>query len=186
MSNRTGTYIAFHANGKKEPTESDIKYFNLLKAWRVRDDNDFTFVNSHEKTAAICDRSCRETITRHLKSRLLRSKNMILIIGETTREDTDWVPFEIRYAGDECKIPIIAAYTNYAYIMAPQLLKSLWPSALAERITAGSAHVIHIPFKRESLQDAVGQFTHNNYPKGGGLGSYSREAYASWGVQIAA
>lgn len=32
MSNRTGTYVEFHANGQKEPTESDIKYFNLLKA----------------------------------------------------------------------------------------------------------------------------------------------------------
>ena len=89
---------------------------------------------------------------------MLRSKNMILIIGNTTREDTDWAPFEIRYAVDECKIPIIAAYTNYTRIQAPQLLESLWPSPLAERITAGSAHIIHIPFKREPLQDAVGQF----------------------------
>ena len=59
-------------------------------------------------------------------------------------------------------------------------------SALAERITAGSAHIIHILFKREGLQDAVDQFTHNNYPLGGGPGYYGREAYASWGVQIAA
>jgi hypothetical protein len=111
---------------------------------------------------------------------------MVLIIGETTREDTDEVPFEIRYAVDECKIPIVAAHTNYTYIMAPQLLRSLWPSALTERIQARSAHIIHLPFKREPLQDAVGQFTHNNYPQGGGLGVYSREAYESWGVQIAA
>jgi hypothetical protein len=112
---------------------------------------------------------------------------MILIIGSTTKEDTDWVPFEIRYAVDECKIPLIAAYPNYEYIMAPQLLSSLWPNALAERIAAGSAHIIHIPFKREALRDAVDQFVHNNFPLGGGLGYYSREAYASWGgVPIAA
>jgi len=182
MANRTGTYIAFHANGKKEPTESDMKYFNLLKAWRVRDDNDFTFVNSHEKTSAIRDWSCRDTIVRHLKSRMLRSKNMILIIGQTTKEDTDWVPFEIRYAIDECQIPIIAAYPGYEYIMAPDQLESLWPKALAKRIREETAHVIHVPFKREPLRDAVSQFSHNKYPNGGGMGYYSREAYESWNL----
>ena len=50
---RTGTYIAFHANGMKEPTESDIKYYNLLKAWHVREDNDFSFTDSHEKTGSM-------------------------------------------------------------------------------------------------------------------------------------
>jgi len=86
---RTGTYVAFHANAQKEPTESDIKYYNLLKAWHVRKDNDFSFTDSHEKTGAIQGYSQRETIERHLKARLLRSKNMILVIGQTTKEDTD-------------------------------------------------------------------------------------------------
>src|SRR4051812_31948637 len=106
--NRTGTYIAFHANGQTEPTESDMKYFNLLKAWKVRFDDDFSFVDSHEKTSAIRDGSKRATIQLHLTARLLASKNMILIVGKTTREDTDWVPYEIRYAIDECALPIIA------------------------------------------------------------------------------
>lgn len=42
---RTGTYVAFHTNGNKEPTESDIKYYKLLKAWVVRKNYDFTFTN---------------------------------------------------------------------------------------------------------------------------------------------
>jgi hypothetical protein len=32
MTYRNGTYVAFHANKTKQPTESDIKYYNLLKA----------------------------------------------------------------------------------------------------------------------------------------------------------
>ena len=32
MAYRNGTYIAFHANNATEPTESDFKYYNLLKA----------------------------------------------------------------------------------------------------------------------------------------------------------
>ena len=181
MGYRTGTYVAFHAEGKKDPTESDIKYYQLLKAWNVRDDNDFRFVDSHEKTAALRDWSARDTVMRRLKERLLASKNMILIIGETTLLDTDWVPFEIQYAIDECEIPVIAAYPAYTYIMAPAELEHLWPKALATRITNGTAHVIHVPFRREPLRDAVGQFSHGQYPNGGGLGHYSRETYVQWG-----
>lgn len=181
MLYRTGTYVAFHAEGKKDPTETDIRYYQLLKAWNVRDDNDFRFVDSHEKTAALRDWSARETVMRRLKERLNGSNNMILIIGQTTRLDTDWVPFEIEYAVDTCKIPIIAAYPDYTYIMAPGELEPIWPRALATRIANNSAHVIHVPFRQEPLRDAVGQFSQSQYPNGDGLGYYSRETYQQWG-----
>jgi hypothetical protein len=106
MAYRNGTYVAFHANNTTQPTESDIKYYNLLKAWNVRKDNEFYFTNSHDKAAAERDSSKRATLEASLKSRLQNSKNMVLVIGETTKEDADWVPFEIRYAIDQCEIPI--------------------------------------------------------------------------------
>ncbi len=182
MAYRNGTYIAFHANGKTEPTESDIKYYNLLKAWRIREESDFTFVNSHEKTAAVRDSSTKDTLRRALVTRLSNSKNMLLIVGETTREDRDWVPFEIAYAVDKCEIPIIAAYPGYQYIIAPAKLSLLWPAALASRIQNGTAHVIHVPFKQAPLCDAVPRFDHNKYPLSGGLGHYSLETYKSWNL----
>lgn len=182
MAYRSGTYVAFHANNTKEPTESDIKYYRLLKAWNVRPDGEFRFTDSHEKAAAVRDSSKRETLARSLKTRLLNSKNMILIIGRTTKEDTDWVPFEIRYAVDECQIPIIAAYPGYGRIMDVSRVSSLWPEALRIRIRDNLAHVIHIPFKRAPLAAAVKQFSHNNYPKGGGRGIYSRDSYDSWAI----
>jgi hypothetical protein len=183
MAYRNGTYIAFHANNTTEPTESDMKYYNLLKAWHVREENDFSFVNSHDKASAVRDSSKRATLEASLITRLRSSKNMILIIGNTTREDTDWVPFEIRYAVDDCEIPIIAAYPAYERIMAPAELSHLWPPALAHRIRNATAHVIHVPFKQAPLADAVSQFSHSTYPPGGGLAHYSREAYQSWGLR---
>ena len=36
--------------------------------------------------------------------RLSNSKNMVLIVGKTTRNDRDWVPFEIEQAVDYYKI----------------------------------------------------------------------------------
>ena len=181
MAYRNGTYIAFHANNTTEPTESDIKYYNLLKAWDVRTEDDFHFINSHEKTSAVRDTSKRATLERSLKTRLNNSKNMILIIGKTTKGDTDWVPFEIRYAVDECEIPLIAAYTGYEYILKPAELSHLWPKALHVRINNTTARVLHIPFKKEPLKEAVSTFSHDYLPIGA-LSHYTQQKYTEWGL----
>jgi len=182
MSYRNGTYIAFHASDTPDPTESDMKYYNTLKMWKVREDCDFSFINSHEKTGSVRDTSKKETLKRSLKERLNKSKNMILIIGDTTWQDNDWVPFEIKYALDDCKIPIIASYPGYSSILDPTQLSNLWPKALLERINNKTAHVIHIPFKQEPLTSAVSQFDYDHYPLGEGLGYYSRKSYIDWGL----
>lgn len=182
MAYRNGTYIAFHADGTSNPSASDMKYYNTLKMWKVREDNDFNFINSHEKTSSVRDSSKKETLRQSLVSRLNNSKNMILIIGDTTRLDTDWVPYEIEYAVDSCKMPIIAVYPGYDSIMAPAQLSHLWPKALLDRVNNGTAHIIHVPFKQGPLTSAVSQFDLNNFPLGGGLGYYSRESYVAWGI----
>lgn len=184
MAYRNGTYIAFHANGTNVPYNSDIKYYNLIKAWCGKGDDCFSIVNSHDKTAAVRDTSSKETLKRSLRERLNNSKNMLLIIGETTKFDNDWVPFEIEYAVDVCRIPLIVAYVDYQIaIRNPRALSGTWPPALKYRIENGSARAIHIPFKKEPINDACGQFTHNNYPKNGGLGYYNDQAYNLWGIR---
>ena len=40
------------------------------------------------------------------------------------------------------------------------------------------------PFKQAVLVAAIGQFDHNNYPLGNGLGRYSDEAYAQFGINV--
>lgn len=175
MAYRSGTYAAFHAAGTSDPTASDIKYYNLLRAWRERDDYEFRFINSHEK-AEVRDSSSRETLRRRLAERLRNSRNMVLILGETTRFDTDWVPYEISYAIDGCAIPIIAAYPGYRAILNPASHRTKWPRALADRIDDGTAYVIHVPFKREPLNAAIAQFDHDNLPTDG-LTYYLRETY---------
>lgn len=182
MAYRNGTYVAFHAEGNSDPTDTDQRYYRILMAWKESNKLDFPWINSHEKTAAVRDTSKRETLANRLKERLSCSKNMLLILGPTTCLDTDWVPFEIKHAVDTYEIPIIAAYPNYEFIRAPAALRSLWPAALASRIDNGTAHVIHVPFKLDPIKDAIGQFDHNKYPLHGGLGFYSDDAYRSWGL----
>jgi len=181
MGNRTGTYVAFHAEGSSDPTASDIKYYRLLKAWHINEDTEFSFTDSHEKTAAVRDTSSRATLLLRLKARLRLSKNMVLIIGKTTRYDRDWVPFEIEYAIDSCAIPIIAAYPDYEYILSPGDLSHLWPIALAKRINDQSARIIHIPFKQEPIKDAVRRFSPTELPPDC-LSYYTIDAYKNWGI----
>ncbi|HEX8372182.1 MAG TPA: TIR domain-containing protein [Chthoniobacterales bacterium] len=181
MAYRNGTYVAFHAEGTNLPGKSDMDYYNLMRAWTAKTDDDFAMFNSHEKAAAVRDTSKRATLESSLRFRLKNSKNFVLVIGATTRFDTDWVPFEIREAIDTYGLPIIAAYTGYNSILSPAQHRGLWPSDLAERIDDETARVIHIPFKKLPLQDAIGTFTHDNLP-GWPLTHYTRETYVKWGL----
>ena len=180
---RNGTYVAFHAEGKTDPLASDIRYFRIMTAWGANKKIPFRMINSHDKAGAVKDSSKAETLARSLRLRLASSRNMVLIIGQTTWMDADWVPFEIRLAVDIFKIPIIAAYPGRGAIYDAYLTAPLWPPALRQRILNKTAHVIHVPFKREPIADAIDQFDHDNFPKGGGLGCYSPETYASWNIQ---
>jgi MTH538 TIR-like domain (DUF1863) len=184
MAYRSGTYIAFHADGNNIPGgKSDIDYYNLLCAWNAHKNHEFKIVNSHEKASTVQDSSKKSTLRASLLERLRNSKNMILIVGKTTRLDTDWVPFEIEKAVDVYEIPIIVAYTVYTdAIRNPGALSGYWPPALKTRIENGTAHAIHVPFKQAPLYSAIGQFSHDNLPNGGALGTYDNPSYLKWGI----
>lgn len=181
MAYRSGTYIAFHANGTDVPIDSDIKYYNLLKAWTAKTDDDFSIVNSHDKASSVRDSSKKATLRSSLLERLRNSRNLVLIIGGTTWSDTDWVPFEIANAIDRYKLPIIATYPEYPYILTPHTHRSEWPHALETRIDSGEARVIHIPFKKAPLAAAIDQFDCASLPSSG-LSFYTRESYVRWGL----
>ncbi len=188
MAYRNGTYIAFHANGSTDPTASDIKFYNLMKAWMNKTDDDFSFINSHDKTSAVRDGSKKATLRSRLVARMKNSKHLVLIIGKTTKYDTDWVPFEIEYAIDKCKLPLIIVYVSSIYdtgyaVRNPKALSHHWPNSLKQRIENGSVNAIHIPFKKASLIDAIGQFDLKNQPAGGGYGTYNEQANLSFGLK---
>jgi len=181
MAYRNGTYVAFHAEGTNQPGKSDMDYYNLMKAWSSKTDDDFTMINSHDKASAVRDSSKKATLRASLQERLRNSRNMVLIIGETTKLDTDWVPFEIEQAVDTYEIPIIAAYTDYGPVLEPAKFWPLWPKALADRINNKAARVIHIPFKKAPISAAISRFDHENLPKSA-LSYYGRDVYAKWGL----
>ena len=181
--NRTGTYVAFDGQGTTDPKDSDIHYYNLLKAWNQSGSIDFNFSNSHEKTYQVRDSSLKTTLLARLEIRLSASKNFLLILSDKTNYDRGILNWEIEKAIDYYKLPIIIAYPGYSKIRAPKELKDKWPKALAERIENKNAYCIHIPFKKEPIFDAIHQFSvvNSRYPKSA-VSYYTEEAYKSWGI----
>ncbi len=181
MAHKNGTYIAFHAEGTNVPINTDMKYYHLIEAWTEKEADDFYMVNSHDKTYAVRDSSKRTTLENRLKERLRHSKHMLLIVGSSTKNDKDWIPYEIRYAVDICNLPLIICYTGYKYILTPSKLSNLWPKALSYRIEKQLVKAIHIPFKKEPIKFAIENYDLKNKPKGS-LTYFTKTTYKKLGI----
>ena len=133
MAYRNGTYVAFDGQGTTNPTQSDIKYYALLKAWNQSEQRDLRFSDSHQKTYSVLDSSSLTTLKNRLLERMRNSKNMLVIISDDTNFDRGLLNFEIEKAVDHYEIPIIIAYTGYDAIWGvSDGLESKWPKALSE------------------------------------------------------
>ena len=164
MAYRNTTYVAFHGNDTSNPTESDIKYYNLMVAWE-KTSADFTYINSHEKAGAIRDTSKKETLRRSIVTRMATAKNMVLIVGPTTQFDTDWVPYEINHAIYTRKIPIIVAHS---YLSSDAILTIsnhshegityFLPKILIDSINKNDVQTLHIPFNKKLINRAISEF----------------------------
>lgn len=177
MAYRNGTYVAFDGGGDTDITSGDIRYFNLLKAWKESNDVDFDFSDSHQKTYQVCDESKLETLRNRLSERINNSKNIILILSDETKINNKNLNWEIEKAY-KCGLPFIVAYPNYKKIQKPSSHKNVWPSKLKDLIEAKKIKCIHIPFKKDPILDAINQFSvvTKKYPKTS-LSYYSDEAY---------
>lgn len=184
MAYRNGTYVAFDGNGTSNPTQSDIRYYNILKGWKETKKVNFDMIDCHAKTCQVKDSSSIGTLEKRLMERMRNAKNMFLIITENTEWDRGLLNFEIEKAVDLYKIPIIVAYPGYNSILSPMGHQTKWPKALYERIKEEkTAKCIHIPFKLEPVADALLQFSVNDKDLGGPLHVYNLEAYQSWGLE---
>lgn len=178
--------IAFDGNDTTDPTRSDMKYYGLLQAWNKNKSNTLTFSDSHKKTYQVRDSSTIKTLQNRLLERMRSSKNMLIIISRDTSWDRGMLNFEIEKAVDYYEIPLIVAYVGYEYILAPTKLSELWPKALSERISNGTAKCIHIPFKEKAIMSAISQFSVHS--TGDDILTspytiYTEQTYVDWGYK---
>jgi len=181
MTYRDGTYVSYHLGGTVPPFASESEFQTLLKSWTDKGDEAFAYVTNEMKDLAVTDARKRTALRQAAMKSLRNSKHLLLLVDETTHFDTTWVPFEIEQAVDHCEIPIIAAYLDYNYIIAPDQLRNLWPDALTKRIEDASARVIHVPFKMEPVVKALRTYHRKLQPRTG-LSFFTKETYQKWGL----
>lgn len=180
MSYRNGTYIAFDGLGQINPTLSDFKYYATIQAWAQNNNINFNYVDSHDKTYAVRDSSLRATLEQRIRERLSNSKNVIIILSSDTRKSGSMLSYEIEQAVDTYSLPLIIAYVDYKIVADPSSLSHYWPDSLRARIQNGSASAIHIPFCKDALLDAIGQFGTSNKPNTS-LNYYIEAAHRQFG-----
>jgi hypothetical protein len=110
------------------------------------------------------------------------SKRFMILIGDKTRFDDDYIPFEIEYAVNECKLPVIICFvkeknrlTNKTYRTD---LDNLLPKALKDLITKNEVKSLSIPFRERIMSKALDEFDYSNMPKYSS-GLYSDSTYDS-------
>ncbi|MEK5149096.1 TIR domain-containing protein [Psychrobacillus sp. FSL K6-4615] len=166
MAYRNGVYAAFDGQGKTNPSESDIRYFNLLKGWAAKED--FNYIDSHKKTNVVRDTSLPETLKRALNERLSNSKVMIIILSNDTNYDRGFLNYEIERALDHYKLPLILTYPDVGVGEIQTqwaTLERRWPRALRERITDNSRNdlsCLHIKFNKNDIMSALEHMTVHN------------------------
>ena len=181
MAYRNGTYIAFDGLGQTNPTLSDFKYYGSMQAWAKNKNIDFQYVDSHDKTYAVRDSSLKATLHARIRERLAKSKNMVVILSSDTRKSGSVISYEIEQAVDSYELPLIIAYVDYQVVANPSQLSNYWPTALSMRINNGTAKAIHLPFIKDAILDAIGQFDISNLP-GTSKNHYTAEAHRTFGA----
>ncbi len=181
MAYRSGTYIAFDGLDQTDPTKSDFKYYATIQAWAKNKSIDFKYVDSHDKTCAVRDTSLKETLKSRIRERLTNSKNVVVILSSQTRKSGSMLSYEIERAVDSCKLPLIIGYVDYNIVASVDQLSGYWPNALSSRIGNSVVRAIHIPFIKDAILAAIGQFHISNMPSTA-KNYYTEQTHRNFGV----
>ncbi len=168
MAYRNKTYVCFDG-------DTDIKYYNLMKAWKQNDNTDFNFYDAHDLNTAY-DSSKEESIKRQLRERLLNTKIFVILLGEHTKYLTKFVKWEMEQAMS-LNLPIIVVNLN----KSKKVDNDRYP-----KNTLGDYLTINIPYNSKIMQYALenweSQFNIHKHKKDTGAYIYKDEVYEELGI----
>lgn len=96
-----------------------------------------------------------------------QAEAMATLVGDTTRFDNDFVPYEIKYETEQCQLPIICCYVKEDKRITgdiPSRLTNLLPKILLDKINNQEARTIHIPFREKIILQALNEIDYQNPP----------------------
>lgn len=140
MSYRNKTYVAFDG-------DTDMWAYRLMTAWKSNENMDFNFYNAHDLNSAR-DTSTEESIKAQLRIRMANAKQMVLLVGENTKNLRKFVPWEIELARKK-DLPIIVVNLN----KNRGYDSDRCPSAVGSNI-----YTMHVSFNAKIIQYALDNF----------------------------
>lgn len=141
--------------------DNDLKYYNLMKAWKQNDNTKFNFYDAHDINT-ILDKS-EESIKAGLQERFRNTKVFVLLVGEHTKYLYKYVRWEIEQAIKR-DIPCIVVNLNGKKSMDSERC----PAIIREELA------IHISYNAKILQYALENWpsSYEQYKKEGKKGAY--------------
>lgn len=145
MAYKNRAYVSMDA-------DSDLRYYNLMKAWKQSDHSSFSFNDAHDINN-IFDKS-EESIRAGLQERFRESKVFVLLVGDSTRYLYKYVRWEIEQAIKR-ELPIIVVNINGTRtrddIKCPPIVKNVLS--------------IHVSFNAKILEYALDHWPVVHYEK---------------------
>lgn len=167
MAYRNKTYIAFDG-------DTDMSYYRTLQMWKANDNIDFDFYDAHDLNTAR-DTSLTDSIKNQLRVRFDNSKLFMILVGDNTKWNRKFIPWEIEQALKR-NLPIIVSYLNGSR----QKDDAKCPTALRDVLA------VHISFKARIMQYSINNWPsfHSYYISEGKSGAYNytEETYKSLGL----
>ena len=139
MSYRNKTYVIFDG-------DNDIWAYGYMKGWKSNENMEFNFSDAHDLNT-ITDRASEETVKRKLRERISNAKQVIVLVGASTKNLFKFVRWEIEIAL-ALDLPIVAANLNkrrtYDEELCPPILKN--------------RYIVHVSFNARIIQYALDNF----------------------------
>ena len=142
MSYRNKTYVIFDG-------DKDIWAYAFMLGWKSKDHMDFDFHDAHELNT-IAASSQEQTVKRKLRERFSSAKQVVVLVGESTRYLYKFVRWELDVALD-LGLPIVVANLNGLQ----ELDRNLCPPILIDK------GAVHVSFRMKIIQKAMDEFAAN-------------------------
>jgi hypothetical protein len=166
MSYKNKTYIIFDG-------DNDIWAYAYMKGWKINEHIDFDFHDAHDLNV-ITDRASEETTKRKLRERFSSAKQVIVLIGEHTKNLFRFVRWEIEVA-QNLDLPIIAVNLNKIRSYDSECC----PAILCDK------YVAHISFNAKIIKYALDNFPDEHArrdPNVEGNRHYNKSVYEKLGL----
>jgi hypothetical protein len=166
MGYRNKTYVIFDG-------DNDIWAYRYMKGWKQKENIDFDFHDAHDLNT-ITNNSSEDNTKRKLRERFSSAKQVIVLVGDKTKNLYKFVRWEMEVAL-KLKLPIIAVNLNdlreYDVDLCPPILRD--------------EYVMHVSYKAKIIKYALDEFplqyNQSNRPEGVNR-SYKKSVYDSLGL----